>query len=86
MPKKRDSQIVKMKRNLRAKMRRGRGNMGATTISGMIQGMKQKAKSGLKRVGVKMNTGAQINAVKNKTTGLKNRILNRGKRRNKING
>ena len=81
MPKKRDSQIVKMKRNLRAKMRRGRGTTGATTISGMLQGMKQKSKSGLKRVGVKIGTGAQINAVKNKTTGLKNRLLNRGKKR-----
>lgn len=65
-------------------MRRGRGSMGATTISGMIQGMKQKAKSGLKKVGVRINKGAEINAVKNKTTGLKNRILNRGKRRNKL--
>lgn len=84
MPKKRDSQIVKMKRNLRAKMRRGRGNSGATSISGMIQGMKQRSKSGLKKVGVKIGKGSQINAVKNKTTGLKNRILNRGKKRKRL--
>ena len=81
MPKKTDSPIVKMKRNLRAKMRRGRGNQGATTISGMLQGMKQKSKSGLKRVGVKINTGKTINSVKNKTTGMKNRLTNRGKKR-----
>lgn len=81
MPKRTDSSIVKMKRNLRAKMRRGRGSQGATTISGMMQGMKQKSKSGLKKVGVKMNTGSQINAVRNKVTGQKNRLLNRGKRR-----
>lgn len=45
----RDSQVVKMKRNLRAKIRRKRGSAGATTISGMIQGIRQKARSGLKK-------------------------------------
>ena len=79
-----DSQIVKMKRNLRAKMRRGRGKQGATTVSGMIQGMKQKAKAGLskaKSVGVKIGRGSQMNIVKNKITGQKNKLLNRGKKK-----
>jgi hypothetical protein len=71
-----DSQIVKMKRKLRAKIRRGRGTVGATTISGMLQGMKQRAKSGLvktKSLGVKMGSGSQINNVRNKVTGIQNR-------------
>lgn len=72
----RDSQIVKMKRKLRAKIRRGRGKVGATTISGMMQGMKQRSKSGIvkaKSLGVKIGTGSQINAVRNKITGMRNR-------------
>lgn len=84
MPKKVDSPIVKMKRNLRAKMRRGRGSAGATTISGMLQGMRQKSKSGLKRIGTKVNTGQQINAVKNKLTGLKNRKTLKGRKPQRV--
>ncbi len=83
MPKRRDSQIVKMKRNLRAKMRRRRGNSGATTISGMIQGIKQKSKAGVKKANAKINTGSQINALKNKITGKRNRLLNLGKKRHR---
>lgn len=78
-----DSQITKMKRNLRAKLRRNRGNQGATTISGMIQGIKQKAKSGLtkaKSLGVKIGKGSELNKVRNKITGQRNRLQYRGKK------
>ena len=63
---------------MRAKIRRGRGTAGATTISGMLQGMKQKSKSGLvktKSIGVKIGTGSQMNNVRNKITGMKNRKI-----------
>lgn len=71
-----DSQIVKMKRNLRAKMRRGRGIRGATTVSGMLQGLKQRSKPRLKTP----TTGLQINTVKNQNTGKLNRLRLRGKK------
>lgn len=69
-----------MKRKLRAKIRRGRGGGGATTIQGMLQGMRQRSRSGLvkaKSVGAKIGKGSQINAVRNKVTGLGNQM--RGK-------
>ena len=82
MPKKVDSPVVKMKRNLRAKMRRGRGSHGATTVKGMLQGLKQRGRASVrKKVGVTPNNGAALNKVRNKITGLKNRMTLRGKRR-----
>lgn len=71
-----DSQIVKMKRNLRAKMRRGRGIRGATTVSGMLQGLKQRTKPRLKTP----TTGLQLNTVKNQNTGQLNKLRLRGKK------
>ena len=74
-----------MKRNLRAKMRRGRGIQGATTVSGMLQGLKQRAKP---RMPKNTNSGYELNSVKNKNTGKLNRLRLLGKkinRRNKLN-
>lgn len=57
-------------------MRRGRGIRGATTVSGMLQGLKQRSKPRLKTP----TTGLQINTVKNQNTGKLNRLRLRGKK------
>jgi len=49
----------------------------------MIQGIKQKAKSGLtkaKSLGVKIGKGSELNKVRNKITGQRNRLQYRGKK------
>jgi hypothetical protein len=82
-----DSPITKMKRAMRSKLRRGRGQQGFTTISGMLQGMKQKARSGLvaaKNSDATIRKGAEINKIRNRITGLKNRISYKNRNRNRI--